>query len=167
MRFFFCMVHWICLCIMWHTRLKYRAESRITNEICKILQTKSITVRCVKSKVFYCRLFWPKLHRNWDIMKLAYVAKLSEQRASFKNLLSFCLYSLLHGIIKTFVKSFTRFGFVQYKHTFSGHLEDINLLSKQSRKHFSNTTFFQSTHMYLRTLVGVIAQLNHLSFLWH
>ena len=59
-------------------------------------------------------------------MALALVAKLSEQRAIFKNLLSFCLYSLLHGIIKFS----TRFAFVQHKHTFSGHLEDINLLFK-------------------------------------
>ena len=72
-----------------------------------------------------------ELHRNGDVMALAWVAKLSEQRAISKNLLSFCHYSLLHGIIKTFIKSFTCFGFMQYNyHTFSGHLEDINLLFK-------------------------------------
>ena len=48
---------------------------------------------------------------------MAWVAKLSEQRVIFKNLLSFCLCSLLHGIIKTFIiKSITRSDFVQYKH---------------------------------------------------
>ena len=57
-------------------------------------------------------------------MALAWVTKLSEQRAIFKNLLSFCLCSLLHGIIKNFIKSFTRFAFMQYKH----HTEVINLL---------------------------------------
>ena len=37
----------------------------------------------------------------------------------------------LHGIIKTFIKSLTGFASVQYKHnTFSGQLEDINLLFK-------------------------------------
>ena len=64
-------------------------------------------------------------------MALAWVAKLSEQRAIFKILLLFSFCSLLHGIIKTFIKSFTRFAFMQYKHhTFSGHLEDANLLFK-------------------------------------
>ena len=81
-------------------------------------------------KGFHQRLFWLKLHRNVDIMALAWVAKLSEQKAIFKNLLSFCLYSLLHGIIKNLIKSFTRFVFVQYKHSFCGHLEEINLLFK-------------------------------------
>ena len=53
------------------------------------------------------------------------------QWALFKNLLSFFLYSLLHNIVKTFIKSFIRFAFVHYKHhTFSGHLEDIYLLFK-------------------------------------
>ena len=61
---------------------------------------------------------------------MTWVAQLSEQKAIFKNLLSFCLYSLLRGI-KTFIKSFTCLAFVQYKHhTFSGHMEDINLLLK-------------------------------------
>ena len=64
-------------------------------------------------------------------MALAWVAKLSEQTALFKNLLSFILYSLLHGIIRTFNKSLSRLAFTQYKHrTFSGHLEDINILFK-------------------------------------
>ena len=64
-------------------------------------------------------------------MVLAWVARLSEQRATFKKLLSFCLYSLLHGIIKALIKAFTNFAFVWCKrHTFSGHLEDINLLFK-------------------------------------
>ena len=64
-------------------------------------------------------------------MALAWVAKLSEQTALFKNLLSFILYSLLHGIIKTFNKSLSRLALAQYKHrTFSGHLEDINILFK-------------------------------------
>ena len=45
-------------------------------------------------------------------MALAWVAKLSEQRDIFKNLLSFCLYSLLHGITETCIKSFTRFASV-------------------------------------------------------
>ena len=64
-------------------------------------------------------------------MALASVDKLSEQSAIFKNLLSFCLYFLLHGIIKTFIKSFMCFAFVEYKdQTLSGHLEDINLLFK-------------------------------------
>ena len=38
-------------------------------------------------KGFYLRLFWPKLNRNGGIMALPWVAKLSEQRALFKNLL--------------------------------------------------------------------------------
>ena len=84
------------------------ADAELILGCCKILLKKPITIRCVKSKGFYRRLFWPKLHRNRDIMALAWVAKLTEQRAIFKNLLSFCLYSLLHGIIKTFLKSFTR-----------------------------------------------------------
>ena len=79
---------------------------------------------------FYCRLFWPKLHRNGDIMALARVAKLREQRVIFKNLPPFYYYSLLHGIIETFIESFIRFAFVEYKHTSSDHLEDIDLLFK-------------------------------------
>ena len=60
-------------------------------------------------------------------MALAGVAKLNEQRALFKNLLSILPYSLLHDIIETFIKSFTRFAFVQYKYrTFSGDVEDIS-----------------------------------------
>ena len=62
-------------------------------------------------------------------MALAWVKKLSEQRAIFKNLLSFFLYFLSHCIIKSFIKSLSGFVFVQYTHhTFSGHLEDISLL---------------------------------------
>ena len=60
----------------------------------------------------------------------SWVAKLSEQRAILKNLPSFFLYSLLHGIIKTFVKCFARFSFMLHNHTFSGQLEDVNLLFK-------------------------------------
>ena len=64
-------------------------------------------------------------------MALTLQDKLSEQRIAFKNLLSFFLSFLLHGIIKISIKSFTRFAFVQYKHhTFFYHLEDINLLFK-------------------------------------
>ena len=64
-------------------------------------------------------------------MALAWVTKPSEKGAIFKKMVSFCLYSLLNGIIKTFIKSLTRFAFVQYKHhTFSGNLEDISLLFK-------------------------------------
>ena len=60
-------------------------------------------------------------------MALAWVEKLSEQRAIFKTLLSFFLY--LHGIIETFIKSLEGFAFVQCTHhTFSGHLEDISLM---------------------------------------
>ena len=59
----------------------------------------------------------------------ARVAKLNEQGAIFKTLPSFFLYSLLHGISKTFIKSFIGFAFVQFRHhTFSGNLEDVNLL---------------------------------------
>ena len=96
----------------------------------KILHKKTITIRCVKWKRFYSRLCWPKLHLNGNIMTLAWVDKLSEQRAIFNNLLSFYLYSLLHKRINTFIKSFTCFGLVQYKHhTFSG-------------KYLINTTFY-------------------------
>ena len=82
-------------------------------------------------KGIYCRLFWSKLYRDGYIIVLAWVAKISGERAIFKNVLSFCFYSLLHGIIKTFIKSFTRSAFVQYKHhTLPAHLEDVNLLFK-------------------------------------
>ena len=125
-----------------------RGGSRINFRVLQNFTKKSITIRCVKSRRFYCRLFWPKLHRIGDIMALAWVVKLSEQRAIFKNLLSFCLYFLLHGIIKTFINSVTRLAFVQYKlQTFSGHLEDINLLFEWSSKYLSNTVFFQLMHI--------------------
>ena len=110
--------------------VKSRGGSRINFRVQRNFTKKYITIRCVKSKGFFCRLFWLKLHRNRDIMVLAWVSKLSKQKAMFKKLLSFCLYSLLHGFIKTFIESFTRFAFVQYKHTFYGHLKDINLLFK-------------------------------------
>ena len=58
----------------------------------KFYKKKFITIRCVKSKGFYCRLFWPKLHQNGDIMALVWVAKLRKQRPIFKNILSFYLY---------------------------------------------------------------------------
>ena len=61
------------------------ADSGLISGCCKILQRKSITVRCVKSKGFCCKLSWPKLHRNGDIMALAWVANLSEQKDFFKN----------------------------------------------------------------------------------
>ena len=57
-------------------------------------------------------------------MVLARVAKLNEQETIFKTLPSFFLYSLLHEISKTFIKSFIGFAFVQYRHhTFSGNLK--------------------------------------------
>ena len=64
-------------------------------------------------------------------MTLAWVEKLSEQRAFFKISLSFflCFLLHLHCISKTFIKSLTGFAFVQYKyHIFPGHLEDTSLL---------------------------------------
>ena len=85
-----------------------RGRARINFRVLQNFTRKSITIKSIKSKGFYCRLFWPKLHWNEDNMALAWVAKLSKKRAIFKNLLSFYLRSLLHGIVKTFVKSFTR-----------------------------------------------------------
>ena len=87
-------------------------------------------------------------------MALAWVEKLNEQGTIFETLLSFFLDSLLHCIIKTLIKSSSYFPTFTH-HTFSGHLKDISLLFNQSRKHLSNTTFFQSIYMYVRTLVGV------------
>ena len=64
-------------------------------------------------------------------MALIWQDKLSEKRVVFKNLLSFFLSSLLHGIIKVSIKSFTRSAFVQHKHhPFFDNLEDINQLFK-------------------------------------
>lgn len=109
-----------------------RGASRINFRVIQnFTKKKSIAITCVKTKGFYCRLLWSKLHRNEDIMALTLQDKLSEQRITFKNLLSFFLSSLLHGIIKVSIKSFTRSAFVQYKHhTLPAHLEDVNLLFK-------------------------------------
>ena len=62
-------------------------------------------------------------------MALAWVEKLSEERATFKTLLSFFLYFFLHCIIETLIKSLAGFAFVLYTHyTFSGHLEDVIIM---------------------------------------
>ena len=57
--------------------------SRINFRVLQNFIKKSITIRSAQSKGFYCRLFWPKLCWNGDIMALAWVAKLSEQRDIF------------------------------------------------------------------------------------
>ena len=57
--------------------------SRINFRVPQNFTKKSITIRYAKSKGFYCRLFWPKLNWNGDIMALPWVAKLSEQRPIF------------------------------------------------------------------------------------
>ena len=62
---------------------KLRGGSRINFSVLQSFIKKSITVRCAKSKGLFCRSFWPKLHWNRDIMALAWVAKISKQRAAF------------------------------------------------------------------------------------
>ena len=104
------------------SRINFRVLQNFTKKI-------YITKRCVKPKDFSVDYFDQRCVKNGDIMALAWVEKLSEQRAVLKTLLTFFLYSLLHCIIKTFIKFLAGFAFVQYTHhTFSGHLEDISLL---------------------------------------
>ena len=66
----------ICKRLLSHTQ-KPVADPGIILGCYKILQ-ENITIRCVKSKGFYCKLFWPKLHRKGDIMALAWVTRLNE-----------------------------------------------------------------------------------------
>ena len=69
------------------------ADPELILGCCKVLQ-KYIKEKCVLSKRFAVDYF--------------------EQRAIFRILLSFVLYSLLHDIIKTLIKSFTGIAFLQY-----------------------------------------------------
>ena len=102
------------------------ADPELILGCCKILQKNLLQYDASNQRDFIVDYF-DRSCIETDIMALAWAAKLSEQRAISKNLLSFSFYSLLHGIIKTFIKSFTRFVFVQYKHhTLTGHMEDIN-----------------------------------------
>ena len=48
----------ICKRLLSHTQ-KPGADPGIILECCKILQKKIIAIRYVKSKGFYCKLFWP------------------------------------------------------------------------------------------------------------
>ena len=63
-------------------QVAFRGGSSINFGVLQNYPKESITIRCIKSKGFYCRLFLPKLHRNGDIIATSWVAKLSEQRAT-------------------------------------------------------------------------------------
>ena len=118
------------------------------------IKKKIIRIRCVKSKGFYCGLFWLKLHLNGN-MALALVGKLSKQRAYLKLYYHFasipCYMALLQLLLNL------PHALLLCSTNWSDVMEDVSLLFRKSSKHLrSNTTFFQLMYMYLRTLVGVI-----------